>query len=376
MTPAAPTATWRKVCEEYFSRLIEDLEQQVESEVEARVSAAIDATLRGAVADAVGESRRALAEELNQSVRRVRKASSADDLYSVLMDVTIPFCDQAAIFSIHANVARAERMRRPAEVPAGENTEAASLPALEFPVSDAAAFSTAIDTRDPVVAMSTPAEVSESLVRLFGHKPDERVYLFPLVTNETVSGIFYAVGTVQAPPLELLSEVTGLQLHAFEIESIQRQAAASAAEAEALAAQQKSADSLVTLSGTLGKPAEAANSSVPETPELKPDAPTPHKEWWNLSRGEQQLHLAAQRFARVQVAEMRLSKSEAVRSGRAERDIYGALKPPIDEAREKFKEKHMTVSPTMVDYLHLELVRSLANDDPILLGPNYPGPLV
>jgi hypothetical protein len=26
--------------------------------------------------------------------------------------------------------------------------------------------------------------------------------------------------------------------------------------------------------------------------------------------------------------------------------------------------------------LHLELVRSLANDDAILLGPNYPGPLV
>src|SRR5713226_8515901 len=189
MTPAAPTATWRKVCEEYFSRLIEDLEQQVESEVETRVSEAIDAAIRGAVADAVGESRRALAEELNQSVRRLRQASSADDLYSVLLDVTIPFCDQAAIFSIHAKVARAERMRRPVEVPAGENAEAASLPALEFPVSDAAAFSTAIDTRDPVVAMSTPAEVSEALVSLFGHKPDERVYLFPLVANETVSGI-------------------------------------------------------------------------------------------------------------------------------------------------------------------------------------------
>jgi hypothetical protein len=376
MTPAAPTATWRKVCEEYFSRLIEDLEQQVESEVETRVSAAINAAIRGAVADAAGESRRALAEELNQSVRRLRKASSADDLYSVLLDVTIPFCDQAAIFSIHEKGARAERMRRPAVIPPGENAVAESLPALEFPVSDAAAFSTAIDTRDPVVAMSTPAEVSESLVRLFGHKPEERVYLFPLVANETVSGIFYAVGTVQAPPLELLSEVSGLQLHAFAIEETQRQAAASVAEAKALAAEQKSADALVTLSETLGKPAEAAVSSAAETPKLKPDTPKPHKEWWNLTREEQQLHLAAQRFARVQVAEMRLLRADAVRSGRAERDIYGALKPPIDDAREKFKEKHMTGSPTMVDYLHLELVRSLANDDPILLGPTYPGPLV
>jgi hypothetical protein len=30
----------------------------------------------------------------------------------------------------------------------------------------------------------------------------------------------------------------------------------------------------------------------------------------------------------------------------------------------------------MVDYLHLELVRTLANDDPELLGENYPGVIV
>jgi hypothetical protein len=30
----------------------------------------------------------------------------------------------------------------------------------------------------------------------------------------------------------------------------------------------------------------------------------------------------------------------------------------------------------MVDYLHLELVQTLANDDPDLLGNNYPGPMV
>jgi hypothetical protein len=30
----------------------------------------------------------------------------------------------------------------------------------------------------------------------------------------------------------------------------------------------------------------------------------------------------------------------------------------------------------MVDYLHLELTRTLANEDPDLLGSTYPGPLV
>ena len=87
------------------------------------------------------------------------------------------------------------------------------------------------------------------------------------------------------------------------------------------------------------------------------------------------MHLAAQRFARVQVAEMRLGKPDALRFGREARNIYAALQAPIDAARQGFRERHMT-APTMVDYLHLEMVRSLADDDAILLGPNYPGPLV
>ena len=35
----------------------------------------------------------------------------------------------------------------------------------------------------------------------------------------------------------------------------------------------------------------------------------------------------------------------------------------------------MSQSPTMVDYLHLELVRSLARENSQLMGQNYPGPI-
>ncbi len=367
MTPSAPTATWRRVCEEYFSRLIEDLEQQVESEVESRVTAAINAAVRGAVVDAASESRRALGEELNQAVRRLRQAANRDDLYAVLLDATVPFCEQAAVFSIHERVAHAERMRRPIEVHSGENGAAPSLPALEFPVSAAAAFSTAIDTRDPVIAMSTPAEVSAALVGLFGHKPDERVYLFPLHGGSEVTALFYAAGQLQPPPLELLAEVAGLQLQIWNAEA--------AAPAPVVAPQPEPAPAheLVNISGSpakLPEPEKAAAAAA-----AAGNAPRQHTEWWNLSREEQQKHLAAQRFARVQVAEMRIGKPDALRSGREAGNIYAPLQAQIDAAREKFRELHMT-APTMVDYLHLEMIRSLADDDAILLGPSYPGPLV
>ena len=366
MTPAAPTATWRRVCEEYFSRLIEDLEQGVESEVESRVTTAIEAAVRGAVADAVGESRRAMAEELNQAVRRLRQASDADDVYSVLLDVTAPFCEQAVVFSIHDQQVRAERMRRPAAVPAVDGAAGTNLPPLAFPVSEAAAFTTVMDTRDPVVAMSTPAEVSPALVGLFGHKPDERVYLFPLADGGRVAGIFYAASRVQAPFVELLAEVAGLRLQTLaQVPAMAAVAAAAAIPGPAPVAAPP--PQLVSIAGSYsGQPAAARENNQPRQ----------HKEWWDLSRQEQQLHLAAQRFARVLVAEMRLATPEEFRKGRAARNIYGALKQPIEEARQKFREKHMNVSPTMVDYLHLEMVRSLADDDPNNLGPEYPGPLV
>lgn len=87
------------------------------------------------------------------------------------------------------------------------------------------------------------------------------------------------------------------------------------------------------------------------------------------------MHLQAQRFARVKVAELRLYHAEAVREGRAKSDLYGALQNEIDKVRGEY-EKDFAAIPTMVDYLHLELLRTLAHDDDRLLGANYPGPLI
>ena len=53
-----------------------------------------------------------------------------------------------------------------------------------------------------------------------------------------------------------------------------------------------------------------------------------------------------------------------------------ALREQIDTARQQFQKSFLSKSPTMVDYLHLEILRSLAHDDDRLLGQNYPGPMV
>ncbi len=91
---------------------------------------------------------------------------------------------------------------------------------------------------------------------------------------------------------------------------------------------------------------------------------------------EQRPHLQAQRFARVKAAEMRLYRADAVARGRARQNLYAELRPEIDSAREAFRQEFVSACPSMRDYLHLELVHTLANDDGALLGPEYPGPLV
>jgi hypothetical protein len=120
-------------------------------------------------------------------------------------------------------------------------------------------------------------------------------------------------------------------------------------------------EALAALAGACRRPAARERRAAPD--------------WSQLSREDQDLHLRAQRFARVRVAEMRLYKSQAVHSGRAQRNLYAALKEDIDSAREAFRRDFISASPAMPDYFHLELLRTLANDDVGLLGEDYPGPL-
>jgi hypothetical protein len=100
----------------------------------------------------------------------------------------------------------------------------------------------------------------------------------------------------------------------------------------------------------------------------KPSLPS----WSDLDEAQRSLHIRAQRFARTKVAEMQLYKPELCQKGNDRQDVYLYLKQEIDSAREGFRTQFMTI-PTMVDYLHLELVSSLVHSDEFLLGADYPG---
>jgi len=207
------------------------------------------------------------------------------------------------------------------------------------PLASAPAFANAIESKDTVVAMRTKGEMSDSIASLLGEAEGRKFHLFPVVTRERAGAILYADAedrAVESGALELLATVAGAVLESRSAVSNQ--------------------NNLVNITDSGNKPKVSS--------------------WFSLSREEQELHLKAQRFARVHIAGIRLHKSDKVKEGRTQHALYASLKTEIDSARDVFQRDFLPISPTMVDYLHLELLRTLANENADLLGPDYPGPMV
>jgi hypothetical protein len=295
--------------------------------------------------EARGRARRELADQLNLSVRRIRQSPSLDELEATLLDAAIAFAAGAAIFRIDGNAVHGEKIRG---VPA-EPAEA--FTALRIPLATAPALLGAVDSRDPVTAVTSPGELSLEIMALMAHPVDGRVHVYPLVVKDAVPALLYCWGAAQGAALEMLAQVTAAVWDSLIVP-----------EAPAPEPAAPEPPQLVTIAPVAPEPALAA-------------APAPST-WDALSAADQAIHLRAQRFARVQIAEMRLGEAAAVQSGRTQRNLYGTLRARIDAARSQFHETFFARCSNMVDYIHVELVRSLAQDDADLLGKDYPGPLV
>jgi hypothetical protein len=121
---------------------------------------------------------------------------------------------------------------------------------------------------------------------------------------------------------------------------------------------------------TLHAQIQPASSGISIEPAKKSALPS----WTSLGEEQRSQHVRAQRFSRVKVAEMQLYRPEACRQGREQNNLYLLLRPEIDAAREAYRRQFMN-TPSMVDYLHLELVKTAAAGDESKMGAEYPGPL-
>jgi hypothetical protein len=290
---------------------------------------------RDSITAAGRSASRELSERVNQAARRLHQAETIEQWRSALLDGAMPFSQVAMVFRVSGRQAVLETSRG---VDAGE---------LEVDLQSAPALENAVESKDTVVAVRTSSEFSETIANLIPETMGAKVYLFPIVVQEKVVAILYTEpgeAPLEPSALELLATVAGLAL------SLRR------------LANEKAQLELVRIE--------------PAAPPVEDSAKSLVNLMASLSREDQELHGRAQRFARVQVAEMRLYKSNLVKAGRENAALYPALRSDIDSAREAFQNQFLADSTKgMVDYLHIELVTSLASSDESLLGGEYPGPL-
>lgn len=320
-----------RVLEERFEEIAGFLEEAVERLAAERVAAGWQA----AAARGAQDAGRRLTERLNQAGRRLRQAGDIQEWTRVLLEVTRDFSPLTLLFRFAGDTVRLERA-------AGDGLPEQFSELSSIELATAPAFRTLLECRDTVIALATQEEISPSLAARLPPSIG-RVALVPIMLRGKVVAALFAAAEEEVCDLNALELVAGLASAALETRP---------------PAPDGTPGGFVLISG-LSRPGR-----LPLPP------------WSSLSKEDQEFHLKAQRFARVCVAELRLYESEAVKQGRAAKDLYARLKEKIDAGREAYRRQFMDVCPSMVDYLHLELVHTLANDDETLLGTDYPGPLV
>jgi hypothetical protein len=338
----SPRLSWLEIVELHHSRLIDELSNRLDSDLRDAVAKAVAeerASVDGRLTLARSEARISQAELLNQALRRLRQANGEEHILQALSESCAPYAHHAVVVVFENNQARCV---------ASHGIEPGPL---VFDIAAAPAMVTAIETRDPVIALMTEVELSTALAQRFGATQDgksgQNAYLFPLSARHSVVAMLVACGadTVISSPIELLCEAASMRL-----------------------------ETLVPDPPQLDLAQFTNGPAVAET--LPANATAERLSWDALSPEDQKLHLRAQRTARVRVAEMRLYNEHELRAGCDSGDIYSAMQRLIDSARHQFLQTFLAKSPTMVDYLHLEILRTLAHDDDRLLGNNYPGPMV
>jgi len=309
--------------------------------------------LRAAQAQAADEAARAartaVAEGVQVAVRRLFQASSITEVGSTLLETACAWAGRTALLVQKGDSLTGWRAFGFDRATVGSDGFAQAWASFEIKLPEAPAMAHAVERREAVVCLATADQISAALANLVALDANEKVYLFPLSLRQTVVAVLYADGSdaaqeVQPAAIDLLCAVAGIAMEAIS----SRPAPRGRAETE---------------SGGLELP--GARPSVHQAP----------ADWEKMPSEERDVHLRAQRFARVLVADLQLYRSEEIREGRRIKDLYGRLRDEIDKSREVYQRKFGHTPAGSVDYFHVELLHTLADDQEDALGPGYPGPM-
>lgn len=313
-----------------------DLREQVAQILDERF-AQLEIAVRPRMARARLEVARGITLVLNECFTRMRRFESDRGWCEAMLDAAGALCRRCAFFSVRGDSLCLQGAR--------SLDPNAHFPPSEVPYVSAPGFYRVITTAKAHSVARSAAELSLPIAAMFGSDTDARALLVPVSTADRVPGVIYAEDPVDPSAIEVVAGLAGsvLEKHLKLYEPVR----------------------------PMGGPVRSVgigNSERPQPPEerleqLAASAPP---------RPEDPLRIAAERFARVEVARLLLTSTPAISEGRRNRKLYSTIRAQIDSARRRYRERFEGLR----DYLNDEIVRTLALNDAALLGRDYPGPIV
>jgi hypothetical protein len=367
-------------------RQLEDVASQLLGPLE-RTAASSDAT------DALSPS------NILACVRRLAAATYGEQILEVLAGEAARMNLRAAVFDVRGRAAWGASASG-----FGPGFSGNSFRTLVVPLNHDGPFRRVFEAAEAVEARPADFEKDLNVLAKLGPTSDARIVLVPVRSADSVVAILYAdIGAKRnstlIDSLKVLAEFAGGQidrllvvsggLSAIETVSGIAEAANATEQADGDEARTSLPDAsaspeipVAMMSAAVpteptGPPAQAEQAFAP-SPAITPPAEEPPSaavaaNATHSSEEEEKIHRDARRFSKLLVSEIELYNKSTVEEGRRNSDLYQRLKKDIDRSRETYEKRFAHTVASQFDYFHEELVKTLAENDPTLLGSGYPG---
>ncbi len=312
---------------------------------------------------------------LVDAVSKIHAGSTQKEVLRALLDAGSEHCARIALFVVKAGAASGWQSR-------GFGDEEA---VKDFPL-DLNAGPVSHTYHNRVATPGNIAEMGGQFVGQFGSPDNEQILVLPLALKDKVAALVYAdggdTGKLSSDALELLVLATSAWLEVISL----RKHAAPKDDGDVPAGTVERATPAVHTVSSYSDPFAAHTPK--HVPASAPAAPEPEvvevasaraaaapavatDPLAGLSAEDADVHRKAQRFARLLVDEIKLYNQAKVAEGRRNKDLYDRLKEDIDKSRGTFQKRYGSTVAASGDYFQNELVRSLAEDDLSIMGPNF-----
>jgi len=366
-----------RVLDSHMAQLRAEIVRQVAEEIAAAPAMALLASPKAGSSSGPADLARAVSE--------IQIGSSQKDILRALLEASSRYASRVALFVVKGSHATGWQGRGFAKDSALK----------DFALDEKApAVVRAIGNR--TVASVPVADQDAHFLKEFGEPASGEGRILPLMLKDKVAALVYADsgtgsgGLLDAGALELLVLSTSAWL---EVNSLRKQVQKEPSAAQPPSGANISSAPAVQTAPAFNDPfashspghamAAAASASVAATvadqglaeplPISQPQA-VPASEaapLAGISTEDQDVHRKAQRFARLLVDEIKLYNQAKVAEGRKNKDVYDRLKEVIDKSRGTYQKRYGNTVAASGNYFHHEIIRSLAEDDLSIMGPNF-----